>query len=57
MTTRTRQRQFKNSHGRTVTLRGMCGGNVMFMRPSYPHPCQQPLEKFKAEFTEVTPCE
>lgn len=57
MTTSTQQRQFKDSHGRIVTLRGMSGGNVVFMRPGYPHPCQQPLAKFKAEFVEVTPCE
>ncbi|MFM7947859.1 MAG: DUF4222 domain-containing protein [Hafnia alvei] len=51
----TSKRQFKDPHGHIVTLLGMDGGNVVFMRKNYPHPCQQPIEKFKAEFVEVKP--
>ncbi|MBS0854538.1 DUF4222 domain-containing protein [Tatumella sp. JGM16] len=48
------KRRFKSPHGRTVTVLGMSAGCVVFMRDDYPHPCQKPLEKFKAEYVEVT---
>ena len=48
------KRRFRDSHGHIVTPMGMSAGCVVFMREGYPHPCQQPLEKFKAEYVEVT---
>ena len=54
MTTQKLKRRFRDSHGHIVTPLGMSGGCVVFMREDYPHPCQQPLEKFKAEYVEVT---
>lgn len=53
MTIQKPKRRFKDSHGHIVTPLGMSGGCVVFMREDYPHPCQQPLEKFKAEYAEV----
>ena len=53
MTTQKPKRRFKDSHGHIVTPLGMSAGCVVFMREGYPHPCQQPLEKFKAEYVEV----
>jgi len=53
MTSQKPKHRFKDSHGHIVTVPGMSGGCVVFMREDYPHPCQQPLEKFKAEYVEV----
>ena len=48
-----KKRRFKDSHGHIVMPLEISGDCVVFMREGYPHPCQQPLERFKADYVEV----